>query len=110
MEPQWPRLCGCTRPAVENGNGIEDTMKTLAFAVAGYNLAETGRMIEIARAARKYFDDAAVNCPSNALDSDQRQQKMKSGPNNVHPFSADSRLQGQNGGVEHEQTTRNRPR
>ena len=31
-------------------------MKTLAFAVAGYNLAETGRMIEIARAARKYFN------------------------------------------------------
>ncbi len=30
-------------------------MKTLVFAVAGYNLAETGRMIEIARAARKYF-------------------------------------------------------
>ena len=31
-------------------------MKTLVFAVAGYNLAETGRMIEIARAARKHFD------------------------------------------------------
>ncbi len=31
-------------------------MKTLIFAVAGYNLAETGRMIEIARAARQYFD------------------------------------------------------
>lgn len=31
-------------------------MKTLVFAVAGYNLAETGRMIEIARAARKYFN------------------------------------------------------
>ena len=30
-------------------------MKTLVFAVAGYNLAETGRMIEIARAARKRF-------------------------------------------------------
>ncbi|MFH1964752.1 MAG: nucleotide disphospho-sugar-binding domain-containing protein [Acidobacteriota bacterium] len=30
-------------------------MKTLVFAVAGYNLAETGRMIEIARAARKHF-------------------------------------------------------
>lgn len=30
-------------------------MKTLIFAVAGYNLAETGRMIEIARAARKHF-------------------------------------------------------
>ena len=31
-------------------------MRTLIFAVAGYNLAETGRMIEIARAARKHFD------------------------------------------------------
>ncbi len=31
-------------------------MKTLVFAVAGYNLAETGRMIEIARAAKQHFD------------------------------------------------------
>jgi hypothetical protein len=31
-------------------------MKTLVFAVAGYNLAETGRMIEIARAARPHFN------------------------------------------------------
>ena len=31
-------------------------MNTIVFAVAGYNLAETGRMIEIARAARKYFN------------------------------------------------------
>jgi UDP:flavonoid glycosyltransferase YjiC (YdhE family) len=31
-------------------------MKTLIFVVAGYNLAETGRMIEIARAARKHFN------------------------------------------------------
>ncbi len=31
-------------------------MKTLVFAVAGYNLAETGRMIEIAKAARKHFN------------------------------------------------------
>lgn len=31
-------------------------MKTLIFAVAGYNLAETGRMIEIARAAKKFFN------------------------------------------------------
>ena len=31
-------------------------MKTLVFAVAGYNLAETGRMIEIAREARKHFE------------------------------------------------------
>jgi UDP:flavonoid glycosyltransferase YjiC (YdhE family) len=30
--------------------------RTLIFAVAGYNLAETGRMIEIARAAREHFD------------------------------------------------------
>ena len=30
--------------------------KTLIFAVAGYNLAETGRMIEIARAARAHFN------------------------------------------------------
>lgn len=31
-------------------------MKTLVFAIAGYNLAETGRMIEIAKAARKHFN------------------------------------------------------
>lgn len=31
-------------------------MKTLVFAVAGYNLAETGRMIEVAREARKHFE------------------------------------------------------
>lgn len=31
-------------------------MKTLVFAVAGYNLAETGRMIEIAREARSDSD------------------------------------------------------
>ena len=31
-------------------------MKTLIFAVAGYNLAETGRMIEIARAAKEHFN------------------------------------------------------
>jgi UDP:flavonoid glycosyltransferase YjiC (YdhE family) len=30
-------------------------MKTLVFAVAGYNLAETSRMIEIAKETRKYF-------------------------------------------------------
>ena len=30
-------------------------MKTIVFAVAGYNLAETGRMIEIARAAQNQF-------------------------------------------------------
>jgi len=30
--------------------------RPLVFAVAGYNLAETGRMIEIARAARPFFD------------------------------------------------------
>lgn len=33
-----------------------DAMRTLVFAVAGYNLAETGRMIEIAKAARSHFD------------------------------------------------------
>ena len=31
-------------------------MKTLIFAVAGYNLAETGRHIEIARACKDLFD------------------------------------------------------
>ena len=31
-------------------------MKTIVFAVAGYNLAETGRMIEIAKEARGHFD------------------------------------------------------
>ena len=30
--------------------------KTIVFAVAGYNLAETSRMIEIARETRKYFN------------------------------------------------------
>lgn len=30
--------------------------RLLIFAVAGYNLAETGRMIEIARAAREFFN------------------------------------------------------
>jgi len=30
-------------------------MKTIVFAVAGYNLAETGRMMEIARAAQEHF-------------------------------------------------------
>jgi UDP:flavonoid glycosyltransferase YjiC (YdhE family) len=30
-------------------------MKTILFACAGYNLAETGRMIEIARAAQRHF-------------------------------------------------------
>jgi len=34
---------------------LGQTMKTLVCAVAGYNLAETGRMIEIAREARKHF-------------------------------------------------------
>ena len=29
--------------------------RLLLFAVAGYNLAETGRMIEIAKAARPFF-------------------------------------------------------
>ena len=32
-----------------------EAVKTLIFAVAAYNLAETGRMIEIARAAKKHF-------------------------------------------------------
>ena len=32
------------------------TLKTFIFAVAGYNLAETGRMIQIAEAAKKYFN------------------------------------------------------
>ena len=31
-------------------------MRKLVFAVAGYNLAETGRMIEIAREAQKHFE------------------------------------------------------
>lgn len=31
-------------------------MKTLIFAVAGYNLAETGRHIEIARACKGLFN------------------------------------------------------
>ena len=31
-------------------------MKTIIFAVAGYNLAETGRMLEIAKACRGKFN------------------------------------------------------
>ncbi|MCW8805964.1 MAG: glycosyltransferase [Ignavibacteriaceae bacterium] len=31
-------------------------MKTIIFAVAGYNLAETGRHIEIAKASKKFFN------------------------------------------------------
>ena len=31
-------------------------MKTIIFAVAGYNLAETGRHIEIARACKDLFN------------------------------------------------------
>jgi len=31
-------------------------VNSLIFAVAGYNLAETGRMIRIARAAKKDFN------------------------------------------------------
>jgi len=31
-------------------------MKTIIFAVAGYNIAETGRHIEIARACRDKFN------------------------------------------------------
>ena len=34
----------------------EDARPVLLFAVAGYNLAETGRMLEIAKAAREFFD------------------------------------------------------
>jgi len=34
----------------------ERDKKTLLFAVAGYNLAETGRMLEIAKATRADFD------------------------------------------------------
>jgi len=33
-----------------------DNNSVILFAVAGYNLAETGRMIEIAKAAREHFD------------------------------------------------------
>jgi UDP:flavonoid glycosyltransferase YjiC (YdhE family) len=36
-------------------------MKTLIFAVAGYNLAETGRHIEIAKACRKQFNIAFIS-------------------------------------------------
>ena len=31
-------------------------MKTIIFAVAGYNLAETGRHIEIAKACKEFFN------------------------------------------------------
>ncbi len=35
---------------------MKGSQRTLVFAVAGYNLAETGRMLEIAKAARSSFD------------------------------------------------------
>lgn len=35
---------------------MADQRKALLLAVAGYDLAETGRMIEIARAAQEHFD------------------------------------------------------
>jgi len=43
-------------------------MKTLIFAVAGYNLAETGRMLEIAKAAVETFRQqlAEWDGPANA--------------------------------------------
>jgi hypothetical protein len=34
----------------------QDGRPTLVFAVAGYNLAETGRMLEIAKAVKDAFD------------------------------------------------------
>lgn len=40
----------------QHGAQPDNPMGTLVFAVAGYNLAETGRMIEIARAARDHLD------------------------------------------------------
>jgi UDP:flavonoid glycosyltransferase YjiC (YdhE family) len=40
-------------------------MKTLIFAVAGYNLAETGRHIEIARACRKLFNILFISYGGN---------------------------------------------
>jgi len=41
-------------------------MKTLIFAVAGYNLAETGRHIEIAGACRDLFNvDAPIKGTKN---------------------------------------------
>jgi len=56
-------------------------MKTLVFAVAGYNLAETGRMIEIARAARRYFNVifASYGGPFEQLIEDEgfRLEKME---------------------------------
>jgi len=39
-----------------NLNGKKNNMKTLIFAVAGYNLAETGRHIEIAKACKDLFN------------------------------------------------------
>jgi hypothetical protein len=39
-----------------NLNEKKNKMKTLIFAVAGYNLAETGRHIEIAKACKDFFN------------------------------------------------------
>jgi len=44
------------KQAPVSGRGEKSAMKTLVLAVAGYNLAETGRMIEIAREARRHFN------------------------------------------------------
>ena len=35
---------------------MKESQPTLVFAVAGYNLAETGRMLEVAKVARNSFD------------------------------------------------------
>jgi putative transposase len=43
-------------------------MNTLVLAVAGYNLSETGRMIEIARAAREHFDILIIR-PGKPVDN-----------------------------------------
>jgi UDP:flavonoid glycosyltransferase YjiC (YdhE family) len=43
-----------TGKPVHNNRG-ENEVKTILFAVAGYNLAETGRMLEIAKACRGKF-------------------------------------------------------
>ncbi len=44
------------RSEEENMEKMSEEKRTLIFAVAGYNLAETGRMIEIARAAKEQFN------------------------------------------------------
>ena len=57
-------------------------MKTLVFAVAGYNLAETGRHIEIARACRDLYNIIFISYGGNfeSLIEEEKFTLKKMGP------------------------------